>query len=130
MMRRILVLVLFSITAISSWASLHLTQTTNQAGCTQDHTVWVTQELTKMETIKPGMTRDDLLRVFKTEGGLSTPLHRTFVSRDCPYFKVDVEFKAVARPDHGNSPFVTSVEDGRDIITRVSKPYMQFSVAD
>jgi hypothetical protein len=47
-----------------------------------------------METIKPGMTREELLKVFATEGGLSTGLNRTFVSRDCPYFKVDVEFEA------------------------------------
>jgi hypothetical protein len=76
------------------------------------------------------MTRQDLLEVFRTEGGLSTGLRRTFVSRDCPYFKVVVEFKAVARPDRDNAGFVTSVEDNRDIIIRVSKLYLQFSIAD
>jgi hypothetical protein len=45
-----------------------------------------------METIKTGMTRSTLLTVFTTEGGLSTVSHRTYVSRECPYFKVDVEF--------------------------------------
>jgi hypothetical protein len=83
-----------------------------------------------METIKPGMTREDLLKVFRTEGGLSTGLRRTFVSRDCPYFKVDVEFKAVARPDRDNAGFVTLVEDNRDVIVKVSKPYLQFTIAD
>jgi hypothetical protein len=32
-------------------------------------------------TIKPGMTRKTLLSVFTTEGGLSTGLRRTYVSR-------------------------------------------------
>ena len=59
------------------------------------HVVWVTEVLKRMQTIRPGMTRKTLLTVFTTEGGLSTGLRRTFVSRDCPYFKVDVEFQAV-----------------------------------
>ena len=48
-----------------------------------------------MQTIEPGMTRKELLEVFETEGGLSTGLQRTFVSQDCRYCKVDVEFKVL-----------------------------------
>ena len=59
--------------------------------CVQ-HEVWVGHALEKMEVVKPGMTRNDLLKVFRTEGGLSTGLKRTYVSRECAYFKVDVEF--------------------------------------
>ena len=59
---------------------------------------WVAQVLKRMQTIRPGMTREKLLTIFTTEGGLSTPLERKFVSRDCPYFKVDIEFQAVGRP--------------------------------
>jgi hypothetical protein len=49
------------------------------------HVAWVADALRRMQTIKPGMTRKELLLVFTKEGGLSTRLHRTFVSRDCPY---------------------------------------------
>jgi len=90
----------------------------------QDHVGWVVQALTRMQTIKPGMTREALLRVFTTEGGLSTRLQRTFVSRDCPYFKVDVEFKAVGRLDRDN------IEGSQDIIVKISRPYLQFSIVD
>jgi hypothetical protein len=83
-----------------------------------------------MDTIKPGMTRMDLLKVFRTEGGLSTGLRRTFVSRDCPYCKVFVEFKAAPHADSHNPGFVISPEDNRDIIIKVSKPYLQFATAD
>jgi len=76
------------------------------------------------------MTRGDLLKVFRTEGGESTRLQRTFVSRDCPYFKVDVEFRAAGGPDRDNARFVTLVKDNRDIIIKVSKPYLQFSIMD
>ena len=83
-----------------------------------------------MQTIMPGMTREVLYRVFTTEGGLSTGLQRTFVSRDCPYFKVDVEFQAIVSPDRDKNGWVTLVEDGKDLILKISRPYLQFSIAD
>jgi hypothetical protein len=76
------------------------------------------------------MARGDLLKVFTMEGGLSTGLQRTFVSRECPYFKVDVEFQAVGRPDRDEDGRVTMVEDSRDIILKISQPYLQFSIKD
>jgi len=83
-----------------------------------------------MQTIKPGMTREALLTVFTTEGGLSTGLQRRFVSRDCPYFKVDVEFQAVGRPNRDGDGRVTLEEGSQDIILKISRPYLQFSVLD
>jgi hypothetical protein len=130
MMRQLFVLVLLSIVTLSASSSVPPTRLASQEPCAQDQAAWVAHTLEKMETIKPGMTRQDLLKVFSEEGGISTRLHRTFVSRDCPYFKIDVEFNAVARPDLGNAGFVTSVEDNRDVIVRVSKPYLQLTIAD
>jgi hypothetical protein len=95
-----------------------------------DHIDWVAGALTRMQTIKPGMTRKELLVVFTTEGGLSTPLKRTFVSRDCPYFKVDVELKAIGRPARDAAGRVTMVEGDRDRIVKISRPYLQFSIMD
>jgi len=94
------------------------------------HLAWVAELLKRMQTIKPGMTRKTLLRVFTTEGGLSTGLQRTFVSRDCPYFKIDVEFQAVGRPNRDENGRVTLVEGNEDIILKTSTPYLQFSVMD
>src|SRR5438477_6252081 len=88
---------------------------------TDSHLAWVTETLTRMQTIRVRMTRRDLLTVFTTEGGLSSPLSRTFVSRDCPYFKVDVEFEAVGRPNRDRDGRVTFIEDQRDIITKISR---------
>ena len=124
MFKIIAVLVLVSAVAICAANSA------SQSACVQEHEVWVGHALEKMETIKPGMTRDDLLKVFTTEGGLSTGLHRTFVSQDCAYFKVDVEFRAVGRPDRDSDGRVTLEEDARDIIVKISRPYLQFSIAD
>jgi hypothetical protein len=82
--------------------------------------------LERMETVKPGMTRWDLLQVFRTEGarqtfrmeGAPSVLRETFVSQDCQYFKIAVEFQT--RFGGGN----------RDVIVKVSKPYVQFANAD
>ena len=130
MSRRPLVFVLLSIIAIGAWNSVGLTRSARQEPCYKDHQAWVTHILRKMETIKTGMTREELLKVFTTEGGLSTGLHRTFISRDCSYFKVDVDFDAVGRPNRDEDGRVTLVEDTRDIIFKVSRPYVQGAIVD
>src|SRR5271169_2818949 len=63
----------------------------------REHTAWIAGALNAMQTIKVGMTRSDLVRLFTTEGGLSTTSHRTYVYRQCPYIKVDVKFAASSR---------------------------------
>ena len=130
MTRRLLIFVSLSVFIIGGWTSTRKSQSASQEPCIQDHNVWVTHALEKMETIKAGTTRAELLRVFTTEGGRSTVLRRTFVSQDCPYFKVDVEFDAVGRPNHDGQGQVTLAEDGRDIIVKISRPYLQFSIMD
>jgi|SRR5580704_4011570 hypothetical protein len=130
MIRQLLVLSLLSIIAISASSSAPLKHPATQEPCAQDHQAWVTDALIKMQTIKPGMTRGELLKVFTTEGGTSTGLRRTFVSRNCPYFKVDVTFDAVGRPSHDSDGRDTLAEDSRDIIVTVSRPYLQFSIVD
>lgn len=91
---------------------------------------WVAQVLKSMNMIKLGMTRADLLKVFTVEGGLSTGVERTFVSQQCPYFKVDVKFRAVGRPGEDKDGRVTLIEDQRDEIVSISTPYLAFSIMD
>jgi hypothetical protein len=122
MIRQLLVFVLISTASISVSGSGRVVPSAKQEPCSRDHHAWVTHALEKMETIRTGMTREDLLKIFTTEGGLSTGLNRRFVSRDCPYFKVDVEFRAVGRSDKDSDGRVTLVEDSRDIIVEISQP--------
>src|SRR5436309_11367466 len=81
------------------------------------HTQWVGNVLAWIATIKPGMTRSDLLRVFTTEGGLSTRTHRTYVLKQCPTIKVDVEFSI-------------SGNEAEDKITQISRPYLDYGHYD
>jgi hypothetical protein len=80
--------------------------------------------LWECQTIKPGMTRGELSRIFTTEGGLSTPRHRTYVYRECPYIKVDVDFTLT------NSTQSPAEERPTDIIAKTSRPYLEWSVND
>lgn len=86
----------------------------------REHTEWIASVLHSVEAIRVGMARSDLLKVFTTEGGLSTTSRRTYVLRQCPYIKVDVRF-AAAKPDQ---------ELPTDKIIEISKPYLAWSVFD
>jgi hypothetical protein len=94
------------------------------------HCLWVQQSLQKIKTIKVGMTRADLLKVFTTQGGLYTPIQRTYVFRECPYLKVDVEFTPVGRPARDAEGRVTREESDRDLINKISVPYIALSIID
>jgi hypothetical protein len=80
--------------------------------------------LIECQKIKPGMTRAELMKVFTTEGGLSTVTHQTFVYRGCPYIKVDVDFTP-------SDPKQKMVEERpTDTISKISNPYLDRSISD
>ncbi len=85
---------------------------------------WIAKVFREILKIEPGMRRKDLLKVFTTEGGLSTRTQRTYVHIECPYIKVNVRFKAA--DDEGDS--LNEAPD--DIIESVSRPYLAWSVMD
>ena len=115
----------FSLTSSSLCAAAE-SQSFSQA----EHTAWVGRVLERMLTIEPGMTRSQLLEVFTTEGGIATGLQRKFVSRECPYMKVDVRFDAVGRPNRNSDGRVTLVEGPDDRIVTISRPYLEFQIID
>jgi hypothetical protein len=77
-----------------------------------------------INTIKPGMTRSDLLKIFTMEGGLSTRTWRRYVYWKCPYIKVDVEFKPI---EDEKEKFQ---QNPGDIIVKISQPFLEFSIID
>jgi len=83
------------------------------------HTEWVGNTIKEIQTIKVGMTRKDLLRIFMAEGGLgSSRSSRTYLYRGCPYIKVDVGFQATQQLGERFKEF------SDDTITSISKPYL------
>ncbi len=88
------------------------------------HTKWIASVMDSIHTIKPGMTREDLMKVFISEGGISNRLHRTYVYRGCPYIKVTVEFKPLEQRNDSLTEMPT------DRIVTISVPFLQYAVAD
>ena len=82
----------------------------------------ISDVLTECKKITAGTTRTELLKVFTTEGGLSTATHRTFVHRHCPYIKVDVDFTLSDAKQRDERP--------SDTVSKVSKPYLEWSTVD
>ena len=83
--------------------------------------------LKECQTVKPGKTtREELGKIFTTEGGLSTPAQQTFVHRSCPYIKVQVEFE-LADPAKAKEQMEGMPQDK---VKKISEPFLQWSVLD
>ena len=90
----------------------------------KDLTKQISGILRETGKIIPGTTRAELLKIFTTEGGISTAKSRTYVHRRCPYIKVDVEFTL-------SEPKQSVVEERpTDTISKISKPYLRWSIGD
>ena len=84
---------------------------------------WIVSNLAELQSIKVGMTRGQLLKVFMEEGGISTRTWRRYVYRKCAYVKVDVEFAPASNMDsHEQRP--------DDRITKISKPFLELMIMD
>jgi hypothetical protein len=94
----------------------------SQSGA-DEHTQWIAKSLKEIETVKAGMTRGDLLKVFEEEGGISTRTWRRYVYRECRYIKVDVDFEPVGEPEKPS-------QSPRDKIIKISKPFLEWSIMD
>ena len=119
--------------ALASFLALLLTTSTAPAQSSQKSqapTEWIANSLKEIQKITVGMTRADLLKLFTTEGGLSTGLTRTYVYRECFYIRIDVEFEPVGRPARNADGRVTLVESEDDVIRKISKPYLDWMVID
>ncbi len=90
----------------------------------EDHAAWVAKVLRDIQTVKPGMLREDLLKICTEEGGLSTCSQRRYVHRACPLIKVDVKF------DCGDTEAKSPQEHPKDKITQISTPFLEWPIMD
>ena len=89
-----------------------------------EHAEWLGKAMREMATIKPGMSRADLLKVFEEEGGLSTRTQRRYVYRGSKYIKVEVTFEPVGEVD------VKDGESREDKVTKISRPFLEWEILD
>ncbi|HMK29384.1 MAG TPA: hypothetical protein VK473_06840 [Terriglobales bacterium] len=83
------------------------------------------QALKDIDTIKPGMTRSDLARLFKPPGGLTffNRSKTTLVYRGSDHIRVDIVFVIEEAKAH-------TAESPRDVIKSISRPYLAWPVYD
>lgn len=98
-------------------------------------TRWAIQALTEMQTVHVGMTRAQLEYVFEPAGGVylaraTAPLIGVYSYRRCAYFKVNVEFQPVRKPQKDKFGSVWTPEDPKDVITKISKPFLEQVYSD
>jgi hypothetical protein len=121
---RKLMLMALTVAALAYVLTLSASPSRDDKAVAAERVQWVEQSLKEMQTVKVGMTRGDLLKVFTEEGGLSTRTQQTYIYRGCPYFKVDVTFKPVGGVRRGD--FVAP----GDKIVNISRPYLDWSILD
>ena len=80
--------------------------------------------LNEVKALQVGMTRSDILKLFGQEGGISDRFHRTYVYRSCSYIKIDFEFRSAGASKNPR------YEEPTDVITKMSKPYLEWSIND
>jgi hypothetical protein len=94
---------------------------------TCDHSKWLQASLEEIEAIRAGMTRRDLMKLFRAQGGIFTRTQQQFVYRKSPLIHVTVKFEAVGRPD------ITAPEEadiGDDRIVEISRPFIENEILD
>lgn len=94
----------------------------------ESHIDWVADVLKRINTLKVGSTRNDFLKLFTPEGGLSGEQRGTFVSRDCPYFKIDVEWASNGQPHENDKQGIA--KGSETVIAKMTRPYLDFSSLD
>jgi len=99
---------------LSSSVASAQTSVPAQSGDDQAHLLWLSETLTSVQTIKAGMTRRDLLTIFRQDGGLQSVEAERYVDKQYPIIKVDVTFTTTDTGDHLN-----------DRIKGISKPYLE-----
>jgi hypothetical protein len=85
---------------------------------------WIQRHLPELPSIKVGMTRGELLKVFMEEGRISTRTSHRYVYRACAFVKVDVEFAPASDNDK------TPRDRPDDRKTQISKPYLELMIID
>ena len=58
----------------------------------RNHDLWLQERYFEATSIKEGMTRAELLKIFRMDGGLQTLLPTRYVLKSSSFIKVDVEF--------------------------------------
>ena len=92
----------------------------------EEHFKWLGERLQEANSIKVGMSRADLLKVFEITGGITFfPSEERFQLRSCPLIKVEVQYQHLKGTSHTNLPPDTDRK-----ISVISRPFLDWSYQD
>lgn len=106
----------------------------------RSHDEWLQQRYAEATSVKAGMTRADLMKLFRADGGLQLILPTRYVLKSSDMIKVDVEFdvpegvnsKIVPEDETMIPLIVTSPTDKYQVVPNeklkiksISKPYLE-----
>ena len=114
---------LLCIIGLSLFATYSMT-TREQDEPEQAHKRWLNERYAEATSIKPGMSRADLLRVFKEDGGFQSIPATRYILRSCDMIQIGVEFDT----EYGQAYKEKPDEDLK--ITKVSRPYLALPAMD
>ena len=97
-----------------------LAQTAND----QAHQQWLEERYKEATSIKPGMTRADLLKLFEQDGGVQTIPAGRYVLKSCHLIQIGVKFDTAYGVNSKPTP------DENLKIVEVSKPYLERMAVD
>lgn len=90
----------------------------------QAHQQWLEERYKDATSIKPGMTRADLLKLFIEDGGLQSIPAGRYVLKTCQLIQIEVKF------DTKYGVAYKPVPDESLKIVEVSKPYLERMASD
>jgi hypothetical protein len=90
----------------------------------RERRAWVERCIKDFQSIKPGMTRSQVEKLLRHDGGLMQATQWRYRHPDCDYFKIDVDY-SVKRDSSGQL-----LDSANDKVVAVSKPYLEWPVDD
>ncbi|MBC8134799.1 MAG: hypothetical protein H8F28_02805 [Fibrella sp.] len=99
-----------------------------------DHCRWLRDLLTQIRTIRPGTSRQELLKIFTEEGGISHDTFQSFICRECSLIRVDVTFQPYDKPNRKmewhDEEGDRHIYDPRDEVVKISVPQIGYPIWD
>jgi hypothetical protein len=85
---------------------------------------WLYERYAEATSIKPGMSRADLLRFFEEDGGLQSIPATRYMLKSCNMIQIEVKFDTEYGQAYKEKP------DADLKITKVSQPYLKYPSMD
>jgi hypothetical protein len=88
----------------------------------------VGEALKAAEELKVGITRGQIEKVFKEDGGMQFPQTAIYTYRKCGYIKIRVDFDPTKVDiEYAKKHFAFSP---KDVVVNISRPYVEYPVKD